>query len=200
MHPSGRAKHSHDRVDVDITAKVPRQVAEVRALLDDRSHVDGLVPPCGLGNRLVSARLRFSQDTPVFTTTAVTHVSRVRRHDGQVVVVDDLLHLLNAAEVSQHVSDRDDVSILDQLGRDLLRGLDRSSSDGLGSVRLLYLWTLISLAHLLNEVGRLGEELDQLELEVSALGGSASVRRRASNNNSAARQRSLRVIDRPSTH
>jgi hypothetical protein len=35
----------HNRVDVDIATKVSRQVTEVGALFDDRSHVDSLVPP-----------------------------------------------------------------------------------------------------------------------------------------------------------
>lgn len=40
-------------------------------------------------------------------------------------------------------------------------------------------------AHLLDEVGGLGEVLDEVELEVGALGSSASVRRRATNDNRA---------------
>jgi hypothetical protein len=35
----------HNRVNVDIATKVSRQVTEVGALFDDRSHVDSLVPP-----------------------------------------------------------------------------------------------------------------------------------------------------------
>ena len=63
----------------------------------------------------------------------VTHVSRIGRHDGEVVVVNDLLHLLHTSEVSQHVPDRHDVAILDELLGDRLGCLDRTSADGLRS-------------------------------------------------------------------
>lgn len=53
----GPYRNSHNSVDINITAKVARQVTKVGTLLNDGSHVDGLVPPCGLGNRLVRARL-----------------------------------------------------------------------------------------------------------------------------------------------
>lgn len=61
------------------------------------------------------------------------YVSCIGSHDGQVVLVDDLLHLLDAAEVSQHVTDRDNVAVLDQGVGDGLGGLDGSGSDGLYS-------------------------------------------------------------------
>lgn len=60
-----------------------------------------------------------------------THVSRVGSHDGQVVLVNDLLHLLDTSEVSQHVTDRNDVSVLDELLGNLLGRLDSTSSDRL---------------------------------------------------------------------
>ena len=40
------------------------------------------------------------------------HISRTRRHDCKFVLVDDLLHLLYAAEVAKHVADRDNVPTL----------------------------------------------------------------------------------------
>jgi hypothetical protein len=45
--------------------------------------------------------------------------------------VDDLLHVLNTSEVSKHVSDRDNVSILDEGFRDALSALNLTSTDGL---------------------------------------------------------------------
>lgn len=60
---------------------------EVRALLNDGSHVDPLVPPCRLGDSLVS-----------------TCVTSNRAHHSQVVLRDDLLHFLNTSEVSKHVA------------------------------------------------------------------------------------------------
>lgn len=68
---------------------------------------------------------------------ATTYVSSNGSHDSQVVLGDDLLHLLNASQVSQHVSnrgyervsrgteelrspDRDDVASLDELFSDML--------------------------------------------------------------------------------
>ena len=84
-------------------------------LLNDRSHVDTLVPPSRLGNGLVRAS-----------------VTSNGSHHRQVVLVNDLLHLLNAAEVAQHVSDRNDVSGLDEAVGHLLGDVDVTSGDGLG--------------------------------------------------------------------
>jgi hypothetical protein len=64
-------------------------------------------------------------------TTPTTHVSSVGSHDSQVVVVDNLFHLLDTAEITQHVADRNNVSVLDELVGDLLGGLDSSRSNGL---------------------------------------------------------------------
>jgi len=55
---------------------------------------------------------------------------------------------------------------------------------GQQAVRLV----LLDPTHLLDEVGRLGEELEQLDLKVGALGGSAPVGRRASNDDRAANE------------
>lgn len=63
-----------------------------------------------------------------------THVSGVGGHDSEVVVVDDLLHLLHTSEVSQHVSDGHDVSIVNEALGDLLGGLDCSGSHGLRDI------------------------------------------------------------------
>lgn len=59
------------------------------------------------------------------------YVSGVGSHDGQVVVVNDLLHQLDTSEVSEHVSDRDDVSVLDKGLRDVLSTLDLTGTDRL---------------------------------------------------------------------
>jgi len=140
---------SLNRGDVDISTEVSREITEVSTLLDNGTHVDSLVPPSGLGNGLVS-----------------TSVSRDGTHDGQVVGSDDLLHLLDASQVTKHVSNRDDVARVDQsLGEFHSLG-DGTTGDGL-----------------LNKVGRVGEELQQPELEVSRGFDSASVSRRRSDNN-----------------
>ena len=47
--------------------------------------------------------------------------------------MDDLLHQLDTSEVSEHVSDRDDVSILDKGLGDVLSTLDLTGTDGLKS-------------------------------------------------------------------
>lgn len=87
-----------------------------------------------------------------------THVSSVGSHDGKVVVVDNLLHVLNTSEVSKHVTDRDDVSILDERLRDALSTLDFTGTDGL-----------------FDKVGDLGEELDQGKFEIGSFGSTTSV-------------------------
>lgn len=46
--------------------------------------------------------------------------------------MDDLLHLLNAAEVAEHVAHRDNVAVLEQRLGDLLGVVDGAGSDGLG--------------------------------------------------------------------
>ena len=48
---------SDDGSDVHITTEVSRQVTEMSALFDDRSHVDGLVPPRWLGDGFVCTSL-----------------------------------------------------------------------------------------------------------------------------------------------
>lgn len=60
-----------------------------------------------------------------------THVSSVSSHDGKVVVVNDLLHQLDTSEVSEHVSDGDDIAVLDERVGDVLSTRDLSSTDGL---------------------------------------------------------------------
>jgi hypothetical protein len=47
----------HDGINLDITTEVSGQITEVGTLLNDGSHIDGLVPPCWLGNSLVSGGL-----------------------------------------------------------------------------------------------------------------------------------------------
>jgi hypothetical protein len=47
----------HDGINLDITTEVSGQITEVGTLLNDGSHIDRLVPPCWLGNGLVSGRL-----------------------------------------------------------------------------------------------------------------------------------------------
>lgn len=98
------------------------------SLLDHWSHVDRLVPPSGLANRLVGTRL-----WSVVVTTR-TYVSSVGSHDGEVVVMDDLLHLLNTSKVSQHVSNGYNVTVLDELLSDLFGGRNCAGSDGLSLV------------------------------------------------------------------
>lgn len=61
----------HNGWNVDITTEVSGQVTEVGTLLDDGSHVDGFVPPCGLGNGLVGSGL-----------CIVSLISKTRREDG----------------------------------------------------------------------------------------------------------------------
>jgi hypothetical protein len=69
--------------------------------------------------------------------TPTTHVSSVGSHDSQVVVVYNLLHLLDTAEITQHVADRNNVSVLDELVGNFLGGLDSSGSNGLEISRYL---------------------------------------------------------------
>jgi hypothetical protein len=60
-----------------------------------------------------------------------TYVSSVGGHDGKVVVVDNLLHVLDTSEVSEHVTDRDNVSVLDERVGDTLSTTDQTGTDGL---------------------------------------------------------------------
>jgi hypothetical protein len=76
----------------------------------------------------------YAQDW-VRTDLGITYISRVGRHHRQVVLCDDLLHLLHAAEVAQHVADRHDVAVLEQRLRDLLGRLDGARTDGLRSAQ-----------------------------------------------------------------
>lgn len=45
--------------------------------------------------------------------------------------MDDLLHHLDTSEVSEHVSNRDNVTVLDERLGDILSALDLTSADGL---------------------------------------------------------------------
>ena len=74
----------------------------------------------------------YAQDYSQRGGVICTHVTGVGSHDGEVVLVDDLLHLLHASEVSQHVADGHNVSVLDQALSDFLRRLHGSGTDGLG--------------------------------------------------------------------
>lgn len=80
-------------------------------LLNDGSHIDRLVPPCWLGNSFVSGGL---SSVSYMVDRGRTYVSGVGGHDGEVVVVDDLFHVLNTSEVSKHVTDGNNVSIRDE--------------------------------------------------------------------------------------
>jgi len=138
-------------------------------LLNNRSHIDRLVPPCWLGNSLVGCGLDLQLRS--MPRKPKTYVSRVGSHDGKVVVVDDLLHVLNTSEVSKHVTDRDDVSILDERLRDALSTLDLTGTDGL-----------------FDKVGDLGEELDQGKFKIGSFGSTTSVCGGASDDNGAGSQ------------
>lgn len=61
------------------------------------------------------------------------HVSGIGSHHRQIVVVNNLLHLLYTSEVSQHISNRDDVTILDQAVGDLLGAFYRTGPNRLTS-------------------------------------------------------------------
>lgn len=124
----------HDGVEVDLATKVPAQVAEVGGLLDDGTTAAGLVPPVELGSVLVGH-----------------DVAGVGGHDLEVVLVEDLLHLLDDLEVAQHVANADDVlALLEEAGNG--EGLvDGAGGDGL-----------------LDEDGSLGECLDEVLLQVTA--------------------------------
>jgi hypothetical protein len=103
--------------------------------------------------------------------------------------VDDLLHLLDAAEVTQHVADRDDVAILDELAGDGLAAFNGASADGLFcqlflSASLAIRQELGEPTDLFDKVGSLGEVLDQLQFQVGSLGSTATVCGRAADDNS----------------
>jgi hypothetical protein len=84
----------HDRIDLDITTEVSGQITEMSTLLNDRSHIDRLVPPCWLGDGLVSGGLSSAYITMV---EEMTHVSSIGSHDGKVVIVDNFLHVLDTS-------------------------------------------------------------------------------------------------------
>jgi len=48
---------SRNGINLDITTEVSGQITEMGTLLNDGSHVNGLVPPCWLGDGLVSGGL-----------------------------------------------------------------------------------------------------------------------------------------------
>lgn len=60
-----------------------------------------------------------------------THIASVGSHHRQVVLMDYLLHLLHAAEVSEHVADRHDIAIVDEGLGDSFGGFDGSCTDRL---------------------------------------------------------------------
>lgn len=51
--------------------------------------------------------------------------------------MDDLFHLLNALEVPEHISDGDDIAILDELLSDFLGSFDGTGAHGLTTVQLI---------------------------------------------------------------
>ena len=127
-----------------------------------------------------------------------THVTRVGSHDGQVVFVDDLLHLLHAAEVTQHVADRDNVAVLDELGSDGFAAFNGASADGLTvsfDSRSEERFDPMSAAHLFDKVGSLGEVLDQLQLEVGTLGSTTTVSGRAPNDDGTTASATTALVD-----
>lgn len=69
---------SLDRVEVDVSAKVPREITEMGSLLDDGPVVDAQLPPRRLRDLCVRR-----------------DVARDRRHDLEIVVFDDRAHLLH---------------------------------------------------------------------------------------------------------
>jgi len=103
--------NSHNGINLDITTEVSGQITEMSTLLNDGSHIDRLVPPCWLGDGLVGSGLT---SVPYMVDGRSTYVSGVGGHDGKVVVVNDLLHVLNTSEVSKHVTDGNNVSIRDE--------------------------------------------------------------------------------------
>ena len=118
----------------------------------------------------------------------LAHITSVGSHDRQVVLVDDLLHLLDTSQVSQHVTDRDDIAVLDETFSDGLGGLDGSGTDGLK--RQLYPCSIQKrhakeAANLFDEVSGLREVLDQVNLEIGALGRTTSVGWGTTDDNSA---------------
>lgn len=62
--------------------------------------------------------------------SSATHITRVGGHDSEVVIVDNLLHLLHAAEIAEHVADGDDILVLHKVGRDQLDLVYRRRRDG----------------------------------------------------------------------
>lgn len=139
---------------------------EVSTLLNHRSHIDTLVPPSGLGNRLVR-----------------TSVTSNGSHHRQVVLVDDLLHLLDAAEVTKHVADRDNVTCLDEAVCHLFGDLDVTSGDGL-KVSIKVVQNLRE-SNLFDKVGRVGEHLEKVDLKVVTLSDTTTELGRAANDDGA---------------
>lgn len=103
--------------------------------------------------------------------------------------MNNLLHVLDTSKVSKHVTDRDDVSILDERVGYILGTLDLPSTDGL-HVSVDPLYSKADCTYLFDKVSDLGEKLEQGELKIGSLGSSSSVSRRASNDDSANRQQS----------
>lgn len=67
----------------------------------------------------------------------MTHVTSIGGHNSKVVIMDNLFHLLNALKVSEHISDGDDVAILDELLSDFFGGFDSTGAHGLTIVQLI---------------------------------------------------------------
>lgn len=106
-------------------------------LLDDRAHVNGLVPPGRLGNSLISTRLYDMISKLLALIYKRTHVTSIGGHNRKVILMDDLFHLLNALEVPEHISDGDDIAILDELLSDFLGSFDGTGAHGLTTVQLI---------------------------------------------------------------
>lgn len=89
--------------------------------------------------------------------------------------MDNLLHLLHAAQVAQHVADRNDILVLDEICGDLLDLVDWRRRHGL-----------------LDKVADCGEILDEIELEVSALADATAECGRRADDDSAGVSRCVR--------
>jgi len=111
-------------------------------------------------------RLSVLRDASRTRTRPATYVSCVCGHDSEVVLVNDLLHLLDTSEVSQHVSDRNNVAVGNEFVGDSLGRLDGAGSYGL-----------------FDKVGGIREEFEKVDFKVGTLGRSTPVCRRATDDN-----------------
>ncbi len=109
--------------------------------------------------------------------TGYTYVSGVGSDNGEVVFVDDLLHLLHASQISQHISNGDDVTIGDELLSDLFGSSYGTGSDGLRS------GPSNNATCLFDEVSCFWEQFNEVQLEIGSFRRSSSIGRGASDDN-----------------